>query len=162
MNCFESLVGRIERLLAENDPQPATALAIEALEAGIAKAVAGRRVSDISHGIEQVVRKAGFSVVRQFVGHGIGRAMHEPPQVRVRIVDRGAQRRGVELREAMTQFILDLQVAIVAVFEGESYQARRAEQTGQRGRRLVGQRGAQMSHVVRSYHGVASAVMDDE
>jgi methionyl aminopeptidase len=53
----------------------------EALERGIAEMVPGRRLSDISHAVQQHAEAGGFSVVRQFVGHGIGRAMHEPPQV---------------------------------------------------------------------------------
>ncbi len=53
----------------------------EALRAGIAAAREGRFVSDISHAIQTVVERHGFSVVRQFVGHGIGRRMHEEPQV---------------------------------------------------------------------------------
>jgi methionyl aminopeptidase len=53
----------------------------KALEAGIAAAVDGKRVSDISAAVEAVAKSGGFSVVREFVGHGIGRAMHEDPQV---------------------------------------------------------------------------------
>ena len=53
----------------------------EALRTGIVKARAGNRVGDISAAIQQQVEAAGFSVVRQFVGHGIGRDMHEDPQV---------------------------------------------------------------------------------
>ncbi len=52
-----------------------------ALEAGIAQARAGQRLSDISHAVQQVVERAGFGVVRDFVGHGIGRALHEDPPV---------------------------------------------------------------------------------
>lgn len=52
-----------------------------ALQAGIQQARAGNRLSDISHAIEQTAVAAGFSVVRDFVGHGIGRKMHEDPQV---------------------------------------------------------------------------------
>lgn len=52
-----------------------------ALYEGISKARAGGRVSDISHAIQQHVEERGFSVVRSFVGHGIGRALHEEPQV---------------------------------------------------------------------------------
>ena len=51
------------------------------LDAGIEKAVAGNRVSDISNAIEQVARKSGFKEVRAFVGHGIGKALHEQPEV---------------------------------------------------------------------------------
>ncbi len=53
----------------------------EALYAGIAQAVVGNRLSDISHAIQQHVEAAGFSVVTDFVGHGIGRQLHEEPQV---------------------------------------------------------------------------------
>ena len=51
------------------------------LEAGIAQATPGNRVGDISAAVQKVVEAAGFSVVRNFVGHGIGRNMHEEPQV---------------------------------------------------------------------------------
>ena len=51
------------------------------LEAGIDRCRAGGRLSDISHAIESLVVGEGFSVVREFVGHGIGRALHEDPQV---------------------------------------------------------------------------------
>jgi len=53
----------------------------EALRAGIAAARAGRYVTDISRAIQEIVEQNGFSVVRRFVGHGIGRRMHEEPQV---------------------------------------------------------------------------------
>lgn len=53
----------------------------EALAKGIAAFQKGGRLTDISHAIESYVEAAGFSVVRDLVGHGIGRRMHEPPQV---------------------------------------------------------------------------------
>ncbi|HET9961719.1 MAG TPA: type I methionyl aminopeptidase [Nitrospiraceae bacterium] len=53
----------------------------EALHQGIAQAVVGNRLSDVSHAIQVHVEKAGFSVVTEFVGHGIGRQLHEEPQV---------------------------------------------------------------------------------
>ena len=53
----------------------------EALEKGISQAVVGNRLSDISHAIQSHVETAGYSVVRDFVGHGIGRQLHEEPQV---------------------------------------------------------------------------------
>jgi len=52
-----------------------------ALEAGIAAARAGNQVSDISRAVQGVVEAAGFSVVRDLVGHGIGQQMHEEPQI---------------------------------------------------------------------------------
>ncbi|WP_447973042.1 type I methionyl aminopeptidase [Nitrospira sp. Kam-Ns4a] len=53
----------------------------EALSKGIEQAVVGNRLSDISHAIQSHVEAAGFSVVTDFVGHGIGRQLHEEPQV---------------------------------------------------------------------------------
>lgn len=53
----------------------------EALDMGIAMAKPGNRLTDIGHAIQTHVELNGFSVVRQFVGHGIGRKMHEEPQV---------------------------------------------------------------------------------
>jgi len=53
----------------------------EALFAGISKAVSGNRLFDISHAIQAYVEQRGFSVVRDFVGHGIGRKLHEDPQI---------------------------------------------------------------------------------
>jgi methionyl aminopeptidase len=53
----------------------------EALYRGIEQAVVGNRLSDISHAIQRYVEAAGYSVVTDFVGHGIGRQLHEEPQV---------------------------------------------------------------------------------
>lgn len=53
----------------------------EALEAGIAQAVEGARVEDISRAIEEVVTEAGYAVIRDLTGHGIGRRFHEAPSV---------------------------------------------------------------------------------
>ncbi|MFN2463258.1 MAG: type I methionyl aminopeptidase [Candidatus Dormibacteria bacterium] len=52
-----------------------------ALDAGIEQAQPGNRVGDVSAAVQKVVEAGGFSVVRNFVGHGIGRNMHEEPQV---------------------------------------------------------------------------------
>jgi methionyl aminopeptidase len=52
-----------------------------ALNAGINKAVSGNYLYDISADIQEVAESAGYSVVREFVGHGIGRALHEEPQI---------------------------------------------------------------------------------
>jgi methionyl aminopeptidase len=51
------------------------------MEAGIAAARAGSRLGDVGHAIESVANERGYGIVRPFVGHGIGRAMHEDPQV---------------------------------------------------------------------------------
>ncbi len=64
---------------------------------GIEKTVVGNRVSDISSSIQEFVEAHGFSVVREFVGHGIGKALHEEPQV----PNYGQPGRGPRLREGM-------------------------------------------------------------
>ncbi len=53
----------------------------EALDLAVEAAVEGNRLSDIGHAVQQHVEQAGFSVVRDLVGHGIGTAMHEAPQI---------------------------------------------------------------------------------
>ena len=53
----------------------------EALFLGIDEARVGNRLSDISHAVQKHVEEQGFSVVRDYVGHGIGREMHEAPQI---------------------------------------------------------------------------------
>lgn len=70
----------------------------EALRQAVEAARAGCRLSDVSHVIEQTAVSAGFSVVREFVGHGIGREMHEAPQ----IPNFGSPGRGPKLRPGMT------------------------------------------------------------
>ncbi|MBN2426835.1 MAG: type I methionyl aminopeptidase [Deltaproteobacteria bacterium] len=70
----------------------------EALERGINLARPGNRLSDISHAVQSFVEKKGFSVVRKFVGHGIGRALHEAPQ----IPNFGPPGKGVLLEAGMT------------------------------------------------------------
>ena len=70
----------------------------DALEAGIAEAVVGNRVGDVSHAIQTVVEDAGFSVVRSLVGHGVGRYYHEDPHV----PNFGEPGRGPRLSEGMT------------------------------------------------------------
>jgi methionyl aminopeptidase len=53
----------------------------ESLHAGVAQCVAGNRLGDVSNAIQRVAERAGLSVVRSLVGHGVGRSMHEDPQV---------------------------------------------------------------------------------
>ena len=67
------------------------------LEAGIRELVPGKRLGDVGAAVQACVESAGFSVVRDFVGHGIGRAMHEPPQ----LPNFGKAGRGQRLREGM-------------------------------------------------------------
>lgn len=53
----------------------------EALYAGIAKAVPGNRIGDISHAVQEYCEKRGYGVVRELTGHGVGRKLHEDPEV---------------------------------------------------------------------------------
>ena len=70
----------------------------EALAAGVAQARAGNHVGDIGHAVQQVAERAGYSVVRELVGHGIGAAFHEEPQV----PNYGKPKRGARLVPGMT------------------------------------------------------------
>lgn len=67
------------------------------LEAGIAQAVPGNHLGDIGAAVQKVAEDAGFGVIRQYVGHGIGRNMHEKPDV----PNFGRRGTGVKLREGM-------------------------------------------------------------
>jgi len=74
---------------------------LKVTEAGLRDAIlqvrAGNRLGDVSSAVQQQVESAGFSVVRDFVGHGIGRSLHEDPQ----IPNYGVRGRGIELKPGM-------------------------------------------------------------
>ncbi|MFI1759329.1 type I methionyl aminopeptidase [Streptomyces sp. NPDC020571] len=82
-------------------PRPADLALIEtaerALEAGIGAAVVGNRIGDIAHAIGTVCRSAGYGIMEDFGGHGIGRHMHEDPGV----PNEGRPGRGLPLRHGM-------------------------------------------------------------
>ncbi len=83
---------------------------------GIEKVVVGNRVSDISSAIQGFVEKNGYSIVREFVGHGIGRSLHEDPQV----PNFGKPGRGPRLRPGMVLAIepmVNLKGAAVKVLD---------------------------------------------
>ena len=69
----------------------------QSLYAGIAQAKDGNRLGDISAAVQDMVEDAGYSVVRDFVGHGIGKNLHEDPQ----IPNFGKKGRGIELKSGM-------------------------------------------------------------
>ena len=77
--------GDAARTFYVGDPPPAIAQLIdltrEAMLAGIAAAVPGNHIDDISAAVQAVASRAGLGIIRQFVGHGIGTSMHEEPQV---------------------------------------------------------------------------------
>lgn len=70
----------------------------EALSVGIKQAVIGNRIGEISHAVQSFVESHGFSVVREMVGHGVGRAMHEEPQ----IPNFGRRNSGEKIKPGMT------------------------------------------------------------
>ncbi|HEX6589162.1 MAG TPA: type I methionyl aminopeptidase [Longimicrobiales bacterium] len=70
----------------------------ESLEAGVAAARVGNHIGDIGHAVQTVAEGAGFGVVRELVGHGIGTRFHEEPQV----PNFGSPKRGPQLRPGMT------------------------------------------------------------
>ena len=70
----------------------------EALYKGIEQAVVGNRIGDISHAIEEYVNSYGYGIVRKYVGHGVGRELHEEPEV----PNFGRAGHGVRLTAGMT------------------------------------------------------------
>lgn len=70
----------------------------ESLKLGIAQATNGARIGDIGHAVQKYAEGQGYSVVRKYVGHGIGRALHEDPQV----PNYGRPKRGTLLKKGMT------------------------------------------------------------
>jgi methionyl aminopeptidase len=82
---YEGFYGDAARSYPVGAVTPLASRLIAAAEAsfqkGLEQMVEGRRVSDISHAVQTYVEAQGFSVIRSFVGHGIGRALHEEPQV---------------------------------------------------------------------------------
>jgi len=84
------------------EPQVAQLLAVtrEALARGVAQACAGAYLADISAAVQRHVEAAGFNVVREFVGHGIGTELHEEPQI-PNYVEPGRRDRGPQLAPGM-------------------------------------------------------------
>jgi methionyl aminopeptidase len=91
-SAYTFAVGRI-------DPETERLLEVcrDALAAGVDECQPGARLSDISHAVQRVTEENGYSVVRALVGHGVGRAMHEDPQ----IPNFGPPGRGPELAPGM-------------------------------------------------------------
>lgn len=92
-SAFTAAVGKIDE-----DARHLMKVTEESLEKAIAASVVGGRLSDISHAVQSHVEKEGFSVVREFVGHGIGSKLHEAPQV----PNYGPKGQGPRLKAGMT------------------------------------------------------------
>lgn len=80
-----------------SDAQKLMDVTQESLRLGIQQCVPGNRLFDIGHAVQNYVEGFGFSVVREFVGHGIGRALHEDPQV----PNYGPKGKGIALKVGM-------------------------------------------------------------
>jgi len=85
-------VGRISK-----EVQDLIAVTEDSLKSGIAQAINGARVGDISYAIQHYVEAKGFSVVREYTGHGVGRDLHEEPPIPNFVVGKGPM-----LRKGMT------------------------------------------------------------
>ncbi|MFD5322606.1 type I methionyl aminopeptidase [Streptomyces sp. NPDC127092] len=111
--------------------------AYEALEAGIAAAVVGNRVGDIAHAVGRVCRRAGYGIPDGLGGHGVGRTMHEGPDV----PNEGRPGRGMPLRHGM---VIAIEPMLIGGGRDHHYTAR----DGWTIRTLDGSRAAHAEHTV--------------
>lgn len=103
---------------------------------GIEQARAGNRLGDIGHAIQTYVEKEGFSVVRDFTGHGIGRNMHEDPAV----LNYGEAGKGLKLREGMV-------ITVEPMVNAGSFQCK-IDRNGWTARTVDGKLSAQYEHTI--------------
>lgn len=111
--------------------------AYEALEAGIAAAVVGNRTGDIGHAVGRVCRRAGYGIPDGLGGHGVGRTMHEGPDV----PNEGRPGRGVPLRHGM---VIAIEPMLIGGGRDDHYTAR----DGWTVRTIDGSRAAHAEHTV--------------
>lgn len=109
----------------------------ESLYLGIEQAVVGNRIGDISHAIQKFAEERGFSVVRDFTGHGIGKKMHEDPYV----PHYGPAGKGVRLKEGMV-------LTIEPMLNVGTYHAVVDEEDGWTARTRDGKLSAQYEHTL--------------
>ncbi|GIN72595.1 methionine aminopeptidase [Bacillus sp. J14TS2] len=107
-----------------------------ALYKGIEQAVIGNRLGDIGHAIQSYVEPEGFSVVREFTGHGIGPTLHEPPQ----ILHYGLAGKGLRLKEGM--------VITIEPMVNEGVWQSKMDDNGWTARTMDGKRSAQYEHTL--------------
>lgn len=108
----------------------------EAMYKGIDQAVAGNRLGDIGHAIQTYVEAQGFSVVRDFTGHGIGRTIHEDPAV----LHYGKPGTGLKLREGMV-------ITVEPMVNVGSYECK-IDRNGWTARTVDGKLSAQYEHTI--------------
>lgn len=92
---------------ADDDTRNLVEVTKESLDIGIKQAIINNRIGDISNSIQQYAEKKGFYVVREFVGHGVGRKLHESPQ----IPNYGLSNTGAKIKKNMT-FAIEPMLAI--------------------------------------------------
>jgi methionyl aminopeptidase len=99
---YQGYIGDNARTIAVGDVPESVQFLLDstrtALEKGIEKALPGNRVGEISHAVEKFIRPRKLGIVRDFVGHGVGRSMHEAPQ----IPNFGSRKQGDRLRPGNT------------------------------------------------------------
>lgn len=99
---YRGYIGDNARTVAVGAVTPATQKLLDATQAAlhvaIAQARSGNRVGFISNAVESYIRPYGYGIIRDFVGHGVGRSMHEEPQ----IPNFGTRKSGAKLRAGMT------------------------------------------------------------
>ena len=119
-------------------PEAADLLAVtkESLYRGIAAAVPGNRLGDVGHAIQTFAEGRGYSVVRQFIGHGIGQDMHEEPEV----PHYGTPGRGIRLKEGMV-------ITIEPMLNAGHWEAY-VEEDGWTARTVDGSLSAQYEHTI--------------
>ncbi len=115
-------------------------IAKESMYKGIEQAHAGNRLGDIGHAIQTYVQNEGFSVVRDFTGHGIGRTMHEDPAV----PNYGEPGKGLRLREGMV-------ITIEPMVNVGSYHCK-IDKNGWTAKTVDGQLSAQYEHTLAITH----------
>lgn len=120
--------GEAEKLLTATE---------KALMAGIAEAVPGKKTGDIGHAVQRVAQAAGIGIVKPLIGHGIGRAMHEPPDV----PNFGRPRSGIPLQPGMV-------ITIEPIFTGGDTGAVLWEDDGWTIRSADGSLGAHYEHTL--------------
>lgn len=108
----------------------------ESLNKAIEKAVVGNRLGDIGHAIQAYVEEQGFSVVRDFTGHGIGRTIHEPPT----ILHFGEPNKGLRLKEGMV-------ITIEPMINAGAWESK-MDDNGWTARTIDGKLSAQYEHTI--------------
>lgn len=100
--CYEGYHGDSAWTYPVGKVSPEAERLLEVTEAslyrGLEQAKPGARIGDIAHAVQTVAEEAGFSIVREYVGHGVGQSLHEPPSV----PNYGTAGKGLRLKQGMT------------------------------------------------------------